>query len=289
MFREYLLGESFTGGIDMWQRIGYICIIVLLCLGAQCRSASDGAVRIKGSTTLAPVMAQVADVFKQKNINVVVESNGSHNGIYALIEGRCNIAESSTQISDRERDFAAAKGIVLREHLVAYDIVVPIVHPKNNIRDISLETLRKVFSGVITKWSEIGGENREIHIVVRDENSGTRDVWDRAVVSSKGVARVSAKGSNSAVLAEIAHDEDAIGYVSYSFLNSEVKALSIDGIAPVPDARKRSRYPIFRPLFLYVDESRIPPSVREFMIFLFTVEGKKILRQKGFIPADDMK
>lgn len=255
----------------------------------HCRGASDGAVRIKGSTTLAPVMSHVAEIFKEKNIGIHVEGNGSHSGIFALIEGRCDIAESSTQISDRERDYAAAKGVVLREHLVAYDIVVPIVHPKNPLKDISMEVLRKIFSGTIRKWSEIGGADKEIRIVARDENSGTRDVWERAVASSKGVARVSAKASNSAVLGEVAHDEDAIGYVSYSFLNSEVKALSIGGIAPSPKARNIARYPIFRSLYLYVDEGRISPQVREFVVFFFTAEGKSILRQKGFIPADDVK
>ncbi len=273
----------------MKQRIALCIFAFLMLVFFQFRGSSDCEVRIKGSTTLAPVMSHVAEIFKEKNINVNVESNGSHSGIFALIEGRCNIAESSTQISDRERDYAAAKGVVIREHLVAYDIVIPIVHPKNPIRDVSMETLRKIFNGTIRKWSEIGGADKEIRIVVRDENSGTRDVWDRAVASSKGIAGVSNKASNSAVLGEVAHNEDAIGYVSYSFLNSEVKALSICGIMPFPKAKKIAKYPIFRSLYLYVDEGRISPQVREFIIFILTAEGKNILRQKGFIPADDVK
>lgn len=267
-----------------------VCIIIsLTCALVQCKGDSNSTVRIKGSTTLAPVMSHIAEIFKEKNISVSVEGNGSHSGIFALIEGRCNIAESSIQISDRERDYASAKGVVLQEHLIAYDIVVPIVHPKNPLKDISMDALRKLFSGTIRKWSEIGGSDQEIRIVVRDENSGTRDVWDRAVASSKGIARVMNKASNSAVLSEIAHNEGAIGYVSYSFLNSEVKALSIGGIMPSPKAKNISQYPISRPLYLYVNEDRITPQVREFIVFLLTAEGKNILRQKGFIPADDAK
>jgi phosphate transport system substrate-binding protein len=264
-----------------------LLLFVAVTISLHSKGAFENSIIITESEMLAPVMADVAELFREKNIVVSVEGKGSHSGIYSLINGRCDIAESSTPISAREMDLARANGIPIREYLIAYDMIVPIVHPNNSVKNLSMETLRNIFSGSIKTWGEVGGNLGEIRLVVRDNNSGTRDVWEMAVSSSKGVSGVIEKSTNSAVLSEVAHDENAIGYVGYSFLNSEVKAVSIDGVTPSitnANTRNQKRYPITRPLFIYINEKKITSPVREFLIFLFSAEGGKVFQKRGFIP-----
>jgi len=276
-------------GYDM-NRKKAVAILCAVSLAAsfitQCRRSDGNAVIVKGSTTMAPVIQKAAEMFSaNRGVKVEVEGKGSHGGIFALLDGRCDIAESSVRISDREMEIARARGVDVKEYIIAYDLVVPIVHPGNPVKNVSSDMLRRIFSGAVTSWKEAGGKDHPVTIVARDDKSGTGDVWNLMVASSKGVNGVVEKGSNSAVLGEVAHNEGAVGYVSRAFINTEVRGLYVDGIPPTLENGARGTYRIKRSLYLYVDGNTSGRYGRDFVVFLLSREGQNILRENGFIPA----
>jgi phosphate transport system substrate-binding protein len=239
---------------------------------------------------MAPVIQGAAELFgRKKPVKFQVEGKGSHGGIFALLDGRCDIAESSVPISDMEMELARVRNIEIREYIVAHDLVVPVVHPANPVSGLSVNNLRGIFNGVIKSWKEAGGKDLPIRLIVRDDKSGTKDVWGRMVTLSDNVAGIVVKSSNSAVLGEVAHDEGAIGYVSLSYINREVKALKVDGVAATIENGINGRYALKRSLYLYVNQKTLTREARDFVVFLLSREGQRHLRGSGFIPVSNIE
>ncbi|HPA72913.1 MAG TPA: PstS family phosphate ABC transporter substrate-binding protein [Spirochaetota bacterium] len=262
------------------------CAVAILALPLfQCRSRERDFVLVMGSTTLAPVIRSAADLHWAKKPGMYrVESQGSHSGILSLLEGRCDIAGSSVPITDMEMDIARARGVEIREYVIAHDMIVPIVNPANPVVNLGLDTLRGIYNGSIRNWKDTGGADLPVKLVARDFKSGTKDVWRRLVTQSEGVEGVIEKPSGSAVIAEVAHDAGAIGYVSFSSISNRVKAMKVDGIAPTIENGIKGTYRMKRPLYLYVDGKKVSPEARNFIVFLTGREGQRIIRQGGLIP-----
>ena len=268
-----------------------LCAVPALALPlAQCRSRDRNTVLVQGSTTMASVIQGAAELFGgKKSVKIRVEGKGSHGGIFSLLDGRCDIAGSSVPISDMEMEIARVRGIEIKEFIVAHDLVVPIVNPANPVSGLSVDTLRGIFNGVIKSWKEVGGKDAPIRLIVRDDKSGTKDVWGRMVTRSENVAGTVEKTSNSAVRGEVARDEGAIGYVSFSFINRDVKPLKVDGNAPSIENGINGKYAMKRSLYIYVNEKTLTREAREFVVFLLSREGQRHLRDNGFIPVSGVE
>lgn len=266
----------------------FFCAI--LCTGflfgfAGCTDSEQTVIRIYGSTTTEPILERIAQAYsRQSDVRIEVVPTGSHKGIAALVGGHCELAASSVPAADSELGEGAAE---YREFVFGYDMVVPIVHPGNPIRDLSLTQLRGIFSGKIDRWSSLGGEELPIQTVNRDEASGTHDIWSRVVAPiPDGALEPVVLSSNSEVAAYVAAHPQAIGYISAGFINMEIKPLAIDGIdASIENARKK-RYPILRRLLLYTTEDCLTWEIKSFIIYLLSDEGQKEVERAGFVPVD---
>lgn len=143
---------------------------------------------LSGSTTIQPVAERLATQFSRSNpdVDVQVSGGGSASGLMALIEGSTDIANSSKYISPAEQAMAAAQGICPVPFQIGYDCIVPVVHPGNPRRDLSLQALRAIYTGQATNWLELGGRDQEIVVVNRDRVSGTYKVWNDLVGCADG-------------------------------------------------------------------------------------------------------
>ena len=134
--------------------------------------------------------------------------------------------------------------------VLAYDGIAIIVHPGNNLADIDIETLAKVYKGEITNWSELGGADGEIVLIGREPNSGTRDGFE-SITDTKDACKYRQElTSTGDVIAAVASNPNAIGYASLSALKDTVKALTVDGIAPTEATVKDGSYKVQRPFVL---------------------------------------
>jgi phosphate transport system substrate-binding protein len=251
-----------------------------------CGETSAPIIRVNGSTTMQPFIKKAADKYAaRKGVDIQVRADGSIRGIRHLMEGRCHVAASSTPISRSQLKEVEEKGIPIKEMVLAHDLIVPIVHPSNPVSSISLDELRGIYRGHISSWGMIRGEPSKILVAERDSASGTHEVWKECVVGGKS-PELDAQilSSNSAVLAFVAAHKNAIGYISRAFVNPEIKQLQLTGLNCSRYKGSQGEYPLYRELYLYVNDNNLPHEVKSFIIFLLSKEGQTMVESCGFRP-----
>lgn len=273
----------------MIKRIRYFVLCGLIAVVAcftDCTPRTQETVTIYGSTTIEPITRKIAESYMEtRAVTVSVVSNGSHDGIRALIKGDCDIADSSAKISPVEMDSAGSNGVNIKEFPFARDLVVPIVHADNPVKNLTIAQLRSIFSGEVNNWKNFGGADEAIDVVIRNNDSGTHDVWNRIILQGrKDAAGATLHTSNSSVLAYVAAHKNAVGYVSYAFLNSDVKALTVNGIRADASEGVNGTYPVSRTLYMYVNKKKLSENARGFIVYILSNEGQRIVRESGFIP-----
>lgn len=246
---------------------------------------------IAGSTTILPFMNRISALYEAENkVEIQTSAGGSLTGIKTLIAGKCDLAMCSSPIGATLRTDARTNGVKLKEISFAYDMIVPIVHPSNPVHNLSLDQLTRIYTGSIPSWAMVGGKPESIEVVTRGPLSGTRRVWNRRILKAKNLKKEAiGQESNSGVLAYVAEHPNAIGYVSYAILNHEVKPLSINDTAPTVQNAKNRRYPIVRPLYLYVNENALSYDLKSLIVFILSPKGQAIVKESGFIPQDALK
>lgn len=146
-------------------------------------ASEKGKVVIKGSTTVLPITMKAIEAFKsvKPEIGISVEGSGSGNGIKALLDGTCDIANSSREMKPEEKEKGKSSKMKIREITIAYDMIVPIVHPSNKIKNLSKDQLKQIFDGTITNWKQVGGDDRSLprkrRLPTRPSPPGRRSSW----------------------------------------------------------------------------------------------------------------
>jgi phosphate transport system substrate-binding protein len=248
--------------------------------------AFAGNVVIKGSTTVLPIAQKAAEDFMRMNagINISVSGGGSGNGIKAIIDGTTDIADSSRFIKEKEIKLAMEKGVLPVPHRVAMDCVVPVVHPANPLNDISMDRLKEIYTGKITKWKELGGKDKPIVVISRDTSSGTYEVWHKKVLNKEKVApKALLQASNGAVAQAVAKNKYAIGYIGIAYVNKGVKALKVDHVEASASSALNGTYPVSRPLFMFT-KGWPKGDVMSFINFVLGPAGQKIVQEEGYVP-----
>lgn len=241
---------------------------------------------VKGSTTVLPITQKAAEVFKKSTgISVFLEGSGSGNGIKSLIEGGCDIANSSREMKKEEKESAKKKGVEVKEIPVAYDMVVPVVHPSNPVKNLTLDQLKAIYDGSIKNWKEVGGKDENIVVISRDTSSGTYEMWHEKVMKKADVrADALLQASNGAIVTSVAGNPRAIGYVGFGYLNPSIKALSINGVIATIQNGKSGKFPTSRRLYMYVNSKKLSDSAKQFVDFLLGPKGQAIVKEEGYIP-----
>jgi len=249
-------------------------------------AAEKKKVIIKGSTTVLPITMKGIDAFKsiKPEIGISVEGSGSGNGIKALLDGLCDIANSSREMKPEEKQKGKAAKLKIKEITVAHDMIVPVVHPSNKIKNLKKEQLKAIFDGTITNWKQVGGDDMNIVVVSRDSSSGTYEYWNEDIMKKTDVRKDSLmQASNGAVVNTVSNNKKAIGYVGFGYLDTSVKGLDVNGIQANLKNGKTGKYPISRKLFMYVNENNYSAEAKAFVNFLLSKEGQKIVSEAGFI------
>lgn len=242
---------------------------------------------IQGSTTVFPITQRCAEVFMQRHpqADISVRGGGSGVGIAALIDGICDVAQSSRPMKKKEIIKANEKGIKPEPFVIAMDGLSVIVHPSNPVSQLTLSQIKDIYTGKISNWNQLGGKNQEIVVISRDVASGTYESFSELVLKKERVrADALLQASNAAVFSVVKRTEGAIGYVGFGYLSPEVKALTIDGVAPSTETVLKGTYPLARPLFMYTNG--VPKGLaKDFIDFVLSEEGQKIVKEQGFIPV----
>ncbi len=261
-------------------------LIVLLATPGFARK-KENRITLTGSTTVLPIAQLTAERYMDLHpeLNISVRGGGSGVGIAALIDGTADIANASRPIKTKEIVSCRSKGIDPVGTVIAKDGIAIVVHPSNPIKELTLEQMKKIYTGEINKWSDIGGSNKPIVVISRDVASGTFEVFKTKVLEGKKTrADALMLASNNAVATTVADTPDAIGYIGLGYLSLTVKAIDIDGITPTNETVTSGEYKIARPLYMYTNGN---PSgkVKNYIDFVLSSEGQDVVQEVGFVPV----
>ena len=251
--------------------------------GNESEESETKTVSTDGSTSMEKVIGALGESFMANNSGVTFTYNptGSGSGITAVSEGRCDIGLSSRALKDEEKE----SGLV--ETVLAYDGIAIIVNNDNPVSDISLEDLAKVYTGEITNWSELGGNDAEIVLIGREAGSGTRDGFESITGTADKCQYRQELTSTGDVITNVSQNPDAIGYASLASVKDSVKALSVDGIEANEDTIKDGTYAIQRPFVLVTKEGvELSSTAQSFYDFATSSEANDIIKAAGCVPAN---
>lgn len=246
---------------------------------------------IKGSTTVLPIAQAALDAYMKANpgVNISLSGGGSGEGIKALIDKTTDIANSSREIKEKEIEEAKAKGVNPTETIVAYDGIVPIVHPKNKVKNLTIDQLSQIYQGKITNWKDVGGDDLQIVVISRDSSSGTFEAWGELVLNkAKVLPQAELQASNGAIVQVVSKNRYAIGYVGLGYVNKSVKGLTVNGIKATAETCISKEYPVSRPLYMYTN-GEPKGEAAKFIKFVLSPAGQKLVEKEGFVPLTNIK
>ncbi|MCX5653197.1 MAG: phosphate ABC transporter substrate-binding protein, partial [Planctomycetota bacterium] len=215
-----------------------------------------------------------------------VKMTGSGDGAAALVDGRCQIATMSRYMKPAEYQKAVEKNIMPCVHTVAMDGVCVVVHPSNPVKAIMRNQLKDIYTGKITNWKDVGGQDLPIVVISRDTSSGTYEVFAEKVLGKDKMSeKVEYVNANPQAHARVKSTAGAIGYIGLGFLDVSVKAVTVDGVMPSRKTIANGVYPLSRPLFFFTNGyPELGTTLHAFCTFFLTEKGQEIIEAKGFVP-----
>ncbi len=273
------------------KKIG-IVLGVLVGLTISSVSYAQGVLQVKGSDTLINVVQKLAEEYMKANPDkmVSVTGGGSGTGISALINKKCDIANSSRLMKPKELELAASRASNPVRVVVALDSLSIIVNPDNLVEQLTVDQVGKIYKGEITNWKEVGGKDMPISLYGRQSNSGTYDFMIEEVMKGDYSPSMKQMNGNAQIVEGIKADPSSIGYVGVGYVkNSQgIKVLKVanksgaTAYSPLDVANvKNGNYPITRPLNQYVDGS-LKGGAKDFVAFELSAAGQKIVEEEGF-------
>ena len=248
---------------------------------ASTDAAVTGSVATDGSTSMEKVIGALGEAFMNNNSGASFTYNPTGSGIKAVLEGRCDIGLSSRALKDEEK----AEGLV--ETVLAYDGIAMVVNPENPVSDLSLEQIAAIYTGEITNWKEVGGNDAEIVLIGREAGSGTRDGFETITGTAEACKYRQELTSTGDVIATVASNPDAIGYASLAALKDTVKALSVSGVTPTEETVKDGSYIIQRPFVLVTKEgTALSATAQKFFDFALSADAADIISAAGAVAAN---
>jgi phosphate transport system substrate-binding protein len=226
----------------------------------------------------------LAEAFMTENagVRIDVQGGGSSVGVKAAAEGTSDIGMASREIKDSE----LTESPNLKVIVIARDGIAIVTHPDTPVSDLTIEQVRDIFSGKITNWKDVGGEDQSIILVSREEGSGTRAAFEEMVMGEDVLIAASSilQPSNGSIRTTVATTPNSIGYLSFGYLDNTVKSISINGVAPTEPNAVNGTYPIVRPLNMLTN-GEPTGTVKAFLDFILSEAGQKIVVDDGYISV----
>ncbi|WZL74754.1 phosphate ABC transporter substrate-binding protein PstS family protein [Clostridiaceae bacterium 35-E11] len=247
-------------------------------------STLSGKIVIAGSTSVQPLSEELAAAFEEihPEVSIEVQGGGSSVGVKSAADKIADIGAASRELKDSE------KSLGLTEYVIAKDGIAVIVNPSNNVEDLTLEQIKKIFTGEITNWKEVGGDDKGITVVSREEGSGTRGAFiEITKVEDKNAAgekvdqttkNALVQPSTGAVKQTVMNTPDAIGYISMGAIDDTVKGVKVEGVAATEENAKSGSYKISRP-FNYLINGEESELVKAYIEFVLN-EGQEIVKEE---------
>jgi phosphate transport system substrate-binding protein len=276
--------------------------LIASCSSSSSNSASDSPaeyIENKGSDTIVNLALAWAERYQtvNQNVRISVTGGGSGTGIAALINGTVDLANASRQIKDEEVAEAQSKGVNPLEYIIARDAIAVIVNPENPVRELTLQQIADIYSGKLTNWSEVGGEDRPIVKLSRETNSGTHvyfletvlrmgDSENKTLFSTDTLLLPSSEG----IIAEIRHNPNAIGYDGLGYVPHDLIMIAIaekeggEYVLPSIESVNEKTYPIARDLYVYTN-GEPTGAVKTYLDWILDTEAQEIVAELGFVPV----
>ncbi len=283
-----------------------LLLALLLMITVSCRpdttSAEAGtgrSIQNKGSDTIVNLALAWAETYAvvEPDVSIAVTGGGSGTGIAALINGTVDLANASRSMKETEVEEAKKNGIEPIEHVIAIDALAVIVHLDNPVSELTIQEMSDIFTGKITNWAEVGGNDKSIILVSRESNSGTH-VYFLEEVIRKGekentdifAPQTLLMPSSVGITSEVRRNPNAIGYDGLGYVDpahEKILAIAIDNDAPfvlpsVETAADNS-YPLSRNLYMY-SAGEVSGALAEYLSWILGSEGQKIVADLGFVP-----
>ena len=269
-----------------------LSVFAVIGCGKKQDSQNKKNITVKGSDTMVHLMSSLAEEFMKKNqgMQVSVTGGGSGTGIAALLNGTTDICSSSREMQQKEKDDAKGKNINPVEKTIAYDGIAIVVNPDNPIKEITLEQLKKIYTGATTNWKELGGPDQPITALSRESSSGTYVFFQEHVLNKENYApTVKLMPATSAIVQSVTSDKWSIGYVGLGYTkDAQVKVVGVKkdansgAVMPSHETVLDKSYPIARALYLYFN-GEPSDNNKAFLEFALSPEGQKIVEDTGYI------
>lgn len=247
------------------------------------KKGNDTTIAISGSTSVGPLVELEEEEFEANNQGVTIEINqtGSSSGIKDTISGTTEIGMSSRELTNEE-----SKN--LKEVTIAVDGIGVVVNKNNPVKNLTLEQIKDIFTGKITNWSEVGGEDKEIVVVSREEGSGTRTAFQEILNYSTEdtVKNAIVNNSTGATKVMVEENDNAIGYMSIGYIDDSIASVNVDGVEATADNVKSGEYKIQRPFLLVYKEGALSEEGQEFIDFILSDKGQAIVAEENLITVD---
>ena len=272
-----------------------LAALMALTLFAACGKTNDdnkdnnddnaevtGTVSTDGSTSMEKVIMSLGESFQAENKGITVGYNptGSGSGITAVSEGRCDIGLASRALKDDE------KAAGLKETVLALDGIAIIVNPENKVSDLTVEQIAKIYTGEITNWKDVGGDDAEIVLIGREAGSGTRDGFESITDTKDACQYRQELTSTGDVITTVSQNPNAIGYASLAAIKDSVKALTVNGVAPTEATVKDGTYLVQRPFVLVTKEgTALSETAQKFFDFAISADAASIISAAGAVPV----
>lgn len=261
------------------------CMMVattLVMAATGCSQKEAGTVSTDGSTSMEKVIGALGEAFEGQNSGVTFTYNptGSGSGIQAVKEGRCDIGLSSRDLKEEE----IADG--LKATVLAYDGIAVIVNPENPVADLDMDSISKIYTGEITNWKDVGGQDAEIVLIGREAGSGTRDGFESITKTEDSCQYRQELTSTGDVITAVSQNPAAIGYASLASVNEQVQTVRVNGVEPTEDSIKDGSYVIQRPFILVTKEDTpLSDTAQKFFDFATSVEAAQLISAAGAVSV----
>jgi phosphate transport system substrate-binding protein len=258
-----------------------LCALVVLC-SSGCKKPAAGsstAFTIAGSTSVQPFAEKWAETFMdlRPRLQINVQGGGSTAGVRAAQTGAAQLGMVSRSLKSAERDLTSL--------VVAYDGIAVVVNRRNPINGLTLDAVRAIFSGATTRWKDLGGEDRPINVLSREEGSGTRIAFEDLLMKNDSITDGALVQDSTGALREmVSGDRDAIGYISLGLVNDRIKALPLSGVVASEANVHLGKYPLVRP-FSFVWKGAPSTTAKAFLDFVVSSEGQALVREEGLISV----
>jgi len=277
--------QAITIFIKKFTKIALVLPVLLVISISLQEGALAKDITIKGSTTVLPIAQITAEVFMERHpdVKISVQGGGSGIGIAGIIDGTCDIGDSSRSMKEQELSNAVSKNVNPKANLVAMDGLAVVVHPSNKLTGLTKNQVKDIYIGKISDWSALGGGTQKIVVISRDSASGTFESFGEMALDKQKVRPDALmQASNQAVASTVPKTPGAIGYVGLGYLSSRVKALALNGVMPSRETVLNNKYKLARPLFMYTNGS--PQGVvKDFLDFVLSAEGQRLVEETGFV------